>query len=31
MIDATADKFIAEMAGARAKVLVPERGQATTL
>jgi L-ascorbate metabolism protein UlaG (beta-lactamase superfamily) len=31
MIDATADKFIAEMAGARAKVLVPERGKAIEL
>jgi L-ascorbate metabolism protein UlaG (beta-lactamase superfamily) len=31
MIDATADKFIAEMAGARAEVLVPERGKAVTL
>jgi len=31
IIDPTADKFIAEMAGARAKVLVPERGQAVTL
>lgn len=31
LIDATADKFIAEMAGARTKVLVPERGKALDL
>jgi L-ascorbate metabolism protein UlaG (beta-lactamase superfamily) len=31
MLDATADKFIAEMSGVRAKVLVPERGKAVDL
>lgn len=31
IIDATADKFIAEMSGARTKVLVPERGKAVDI
>ena len=31
MIDPTADKFVAEMAGAKTKVLVPERGVAVEL
>ena len=31
IIDQTADKFLAEMKGAQAKVLVPERGVAVTL
>lgn len=31
IIDQTADKFLAEMKGARTKVLVPERGVAVTL
>ncbi len=31
LLEQTADKFIAEMKGAKAKVLVPERGQPVTL
>jgi L-ascorbate metabolism protein UlaG (beta-lactamase superfamily) len=31
LLDATPDKFVAEMGGAKARVLVPERGTAVML